>query len=184
MRSIRGWIRHGMTFCVVLLVGMACRLEAGMWRLTYADGTTQFSADLVSQPYDAVSEWVVSGTLVVTAGPASGAYSLYPLGPSPTVTDFGRFVGDDLLYTTSALVVDTWGVVWRGHGLELNFWSNDDGSYSFWTGDSQDYQSSFNGEASVTLTSIPEPATTWIAGAGVLWLLLKKFSRIRVCAAE
>ena len=155
-----------------------------MWRLTYEDGDTQWSADLVSQPYDGVSEWVVSGTLNITTGPAADSYSLYPLGPAPTVTDFGRFVGDDLLYTGAGPVVDTWGVVWRGHGLELNFWSNDDGSYSFWTGDSQDYQYSFNGAATVTLTSIPEPSTALIVGAGVLCLLLKKFSRIRVCAVE
>ncbi|MFN9372954.1 MAG: hypothetical protein ACK6D3_13830 [Planctomycetaceae bacterium] len=173
LRVVSRWVLP----CAMVLVGFASQLEAGLWRLTYNDGTTQLTADLVSQPNNATSEWVVSGTLNVTSGPLVGSYTLYPLGPGGT--DTGGFTGNNLIYPTSDPVVDSSGLVWQGNGLEVNLWGNSPGNYSFYSWNGATYTHGYDGNATVTLTAIPEPSTALIAGAGVLCLLARKLARRR-----
>jgi len=86
-----------------------------------------------------------AGALTVTAGSDIGTYPLYPGGPGVTLSPFGSFDYDDVLYPSTDPPLDMDGLLFTGPGLEINIWGNSPGNFSF-------YDSSGGGSYGTQLT--------------------------------
>lgn len=73
-----------------------------------------------------------AGFLTVTAGADVGTYSLYPGGPGVTLSPFGSFDYDDVIYPSTDPPLDLDGLLFTGPGLEINIWGNSPGNYSYY----------------------------------------------------
>jgi hypothetical protein len=73
-----------------------------------------------------------AGFLTVTAGADIGTYPLYPGGPGVTLSPFGSFDYDDVLFPATAPPLDLDGLLFTGSGLEINIWGNSPGNYSYY----------------------------------------------------
>jgi hypothetical protein len=113
-----------------------------------------------------------SGTLHVTAGADVGTYSLFAGGPAEFTSPSGAFIANDVVYYPGANpVLDTFGLLFAGNGMEINIFGDAPGEYSFisWNG------SSYNVDAtgipnSVNLQEVPEPGTLALLGIGLALL--------------
>ncbi len=81
----------------------------------------------------------IGGSLTVTGGADIGSYSLYPVGPAETISPFGAFAVDDVLYPASNPYLDVWGLLFTGGGLEINIWGNGPDNYSFYSDNGASY---------------------------------------------
>ncbi|MGD0990097.1 MAG: hypothetical protein ABR874_19980 [Candidatus Sulfotelmatobacter sp.] len=73
-----------------------------------------------------------AGSLTVTGGADIGTYPLYPGGPGVTVSPFGSFDYDNILYPSIDPPLDLDGLLFTGPGLEINIWGNSPGNYSYY----------------------------------------------------
>jgi len=76
--------------------------------------------------------FATTGTLTVTGGQEVGAYSLYPGGPAQTTSPSGYFYYDNVLYPSIDPGIDNNGLLFTGHGLEINIFSNGPDAYQFY----------------------------------------------------
>ena len=128
----------------LLLVG-AGQAQAGLPGLTGGAPGTYYAGDdplyfisyndgvnIASGTITTTGNLAVSGTLNVTAGAATGVYSLIPGGPSPTSSPSGAFIVDNLIYPGSNPTLDVNGLLFGSGGVEVNIWGNSADNYSFW----------------------------------------------------
>jgi hypothetical protein len=125
---------------------------------------------------------ITSGTLNVTGGIDIGAYSLFPSGPAVTLSQAGAFLIDNVLYYGNNPVLDNWGLLFTGNGLEINLWGNGPDNYSFWSYNGNGYNVSVDGgfldSRAMVLDSygpegaapVPEPSTLYLLGGGIAGL--------------
>jgi len=73
-----------------------------------------------------------AGSVTITAGADVGTYRLYPGGPGVTVSPFGSFDYDNVLYPLIDPPLDMDGLLFTGPGLEINIWGNSPGNFSFY----------------------------------------------------
>src|SRR5712691_4926933 len=81
----------------------------------------------------------IGGSLTVTGGSDIGSYSLSPVGPGVTISPFGAFAVDNVLYPASNPFLDVWGSLFTGGGLEINIWGNASDNYSFYSHNGSSY---------------------------------------------
>jgi hypothetical protein len=110
----------------------------------------------------------IGGSLTVTGGLDIGSYSLSPAGPGVTISPFGAFAVDNILYATSNPFLDVWGLLFTGDGLEINIWGNSPADYSFYSYNGSSYNVADNADAPFEVTAVPEPATFLLLGGSLL----------------
>ncbi len=125
-----------------------------------SDGTTTETGSgiLTSADLGNGSLLATAGSLTVTGGIATGTYSLYSGGPSVTHSPAGAFQYDNLVFPGVDPVLDQYGLLFLGGGLQVNLWGNSAGNYSFadWVGGTQ---TTVTGPGSVTpvISANPDP---------------------------
>jgi hypothetical protein len=150
------------------------------------DPMMQFSIDLMGNDATALLNttalgggnfWATSGTLNVTSGADAGTYSLVSGGPGVFLSPTGAFEADNVLYTSTTPYLDTWGLLFSGGGTEINIFTNNPGQgcsatqYCFWSYNSSGYNIQTGGDpSSVSLSTVPEPASLALFGIGILLL--------------
>jgi hypothetical protein len=98
-----------------------------------------------------------SGYLVVISGPDVGEYDLFPNPnpPFPFVSPAGAFIVDDELYPGQDPLLDMYGLLFTGGGLEINIWGNGAGiPYSYYSWNGSTYNLASN-NASFALAGTP-----------------------------
>jgi hypothetical protein len=152
------------TLIAVLALGLKAQAD-GLYDITFTDG----GVNVGSGQIDVESGYAVSGYFDVTAGIASGNFTLAggtAVYPSTITSPKGGFFYDNAVFFTSNPQYPTTNPFLDGNGLlfiavggnEINLWGNADGSYSLYgdiTGNGYDPQAI--GVSSITPT--PEPSS-------------------------
>jgi PEP-CTERM motif len=164
--------------------------EDPLFQLTYNDGTELIVASLNTTPSGLGdgSYLATSGILTVTGGSLPGVYPLIPSLNPPNIftSPLGAFFADNLVYPNNnagsgfnngadgtAVIsnpsfFDNLGLLFgSGGNIEINFWGNGGGSYSFYEYISDQgyvYTNTGNGSggggsAPPTVAPVPEPAS-------------------------
>jgi hypothetical protein len=108
-----------------------------------------------------------SGVLNVTAGPDVGTYALVPGGPAAFGSPSGVFIVDNVLFPGSNPVLDIFGLLFSGSGLEINIWGNSPDNYSFFSFDGSNINVGVTGTPdSLSLSAVPEPSSLVLACVG------------------
>ncbi len=110
----------------------------------------------------------IGGSLTVTGGADIGSYSLSPAGPGVTISPFGAFAVDNVIYPGSDPYLDTWGLLFSGGGLEINIWGNSPDNYSFYSNNGASYTVADASVATFTPSAVPEPTSFLLLGTSVL----------------
>ena len=128
-------------------------------------GTTIIGTDTVA----------VVGSVNITAGADIGTYSLYANPSPPTVVSSpsGAFVYNNVLYPGDP-ILDVYGLLFTGGGLEINIWGNSPGNYSFWSHNAGGYNVSSD---AVSITKTPEPTSLAFALIGGSALMATRLKR-------
>jgi hypothetical protein len=118
----------------------------------------------------------VGGSLTVTGGFDIGTYSLAPGGPGVTISPFGAFAFDNILFSASNPFLDVWGLLFTGGGLEINIWGNAPDNYSFYSYNGSSYNVAYDGGSTFRASPVSEPATLSLLSTGLLGfgLLLRR----------
>jgi hypothetical protein len=112
----------------------------------------------------------IGGSLTVTGGLDIGTYALSPGGPGVTISPFGAFAFDDVIYPASNPLLDVWGLLFSGGGLEINIWGNTPDNYSFYSHNGASYSVTDDSVATFRASAVSEPPTLMLLGAGLLGL--------------
>ena len=114
-----------------------------------------------------------SGTVDVTAssngGGAVGIWTLYPGGPSVLTSPSGAFTYDNTITPANDPTLDLNGLLFTQGADELNIYGNSPDNYGFYTYQNSGYaiQDASVPGSSFTITSVPEPVTLSLFGAGL-----------------
>jgi hypothetical protein len=117
---------------------------------------------------------LVSGKLDITSGLDAGlTFSLY--SPNPGVTELspsGWFTYDNIIYPGSALVIDSYGLLFTGNNQEINLWGYGSPPYSLWIydGTANQYIDLDNGLTFNLSDPVPEPEMVSMFALGLLGL--------------
>ena|SRR5579862_1593232 len=151
---------------LALLLGAASPAQATQYTFTYNDGTSIANGTLTATANGDGTYTAISGTLDVTAGQdgSSGGtiYNLFfnPNGTGQSTSPSGYFYYDNQLLPAQDPLITNNGLLFTGHGIEINIFSNGPGpNYQFYdnTGFTS-YPGAF------TLAAVPEPAYAQMAG--------------------
>jgi PEP-CTERM motif len=104
----------------------------------------------------------------VTGGLDIGSYSLSPAGPGVTISPFGAFAVDNVLYPASDPFLDVWGLLFTGGGLEINIWGNAPDNYSFYSHNGSSFNVADASVSTFSASAVPEPATFLLLGTSLL----------------
>jgi hypothetical protein len=163
-------LRLLVAFVTLALSATLCAASPQAFLLTFDIGGNQGTASLLSNSLGGGQYWATSGTLNVTAGADVGTYSLFSGGPSTFSSPSGAFIADNVLYSPSDPVLDVYGLLFSGSGLEINIWGNSPGNYSFYSWDGSGFNVAAAGPSTVSLQPVPEPASMLLLGNGLLIL--------------
>lgn len=154
-----------------------------------ADPTMVFSIDLMGNaatatlnttPISGGDFWATTGTLNVTSGVDVGTYSLFGGGPGAFLSPSGIFQADNVLYPAANPLLDSYGLLFTGGGLEINIWGNSANNYSFYSESSGSLNLQASGTpTSVSLSTVPEPGALALLGIGLAALAGGAASRRR-----
>jgi hypothetical protein len=117
-----------------------------------------------------------SGYLLVITGPIVGEYPLFPnpSPPTPFLSPSGAFSVDDQLFPSQDPVLDVFGLLFTGSGLEVNIWGTAPGTYSYFAFDGSSFPLAST-SAVFTLAGAPAPQiellqtiVTGLVNAGVM----------------
>jgi hypothetical protein len=100
---------------------------------------------------------VTSGCLFVFSGPAVGTYELIPNPnpPGPFISPSGAFIVDNQLFPGKDPLLDLYGLLFIGNGVEINIWGNGPSTpYSYFSSNG----SLGSNNADVTQLSISDPS--------------------------
>jgi hypothetical protein len=129
----------------LVLAAFSSTAQADMYDITYTDG----GANVANGVIDVVGDSAVSGSLTVTAGSASGSWTLSPGSGSD-----GSFIWDNEVFPGSDPFLDGDGLLFVDDGSELNMWGNSPSNYSFYGNIDGNYSPiSDGGTATLTLVS-------------------------------
>src|SRR5580704_8262916 len=100
---------------------------------TFVIGTQVGTGTLIAADLGGGELLATAGSLTVTGLLDAGTYSLFPGPPTATASPGGFFHYDDLLFPAQNPVVDNYGLLFLGGGLQVNlFFSGTTDDYSFW----------------------------------------------------
>ena len=140
---------------------------------------------------DGLSDWTVSGTLVLSNssdGNASvGVYTLISGGPATTLSPSGLFNYDNLVYPNNdagngaqagfgavTSYLTNGGLLFgpvTGSQDEINIFANGGGDYAFYSVAGGGYNIQTTGGGTFSLTAVPEPGTLALSGvAAIGWV--------------
>jgi hypothetical protein len=103
-----------------------------LFNYTFTIGTDTGYGTLNSTNIGNGKFFATAGSLIVTGGNDIGTYSFYPGGPGPVISPTGFFEYNNVLYPLSNPLLDTWGLLFTGNGLEINIWGNSPNNYTFY----------------------------------------------------
>src|SRR3974377_704785 len=147
-----------------------CSATPQAFLFTFDSRGNQGSATLTSNAFGGGQYWATSGTLNITSGADVGTYSLIAGGPSAFYSPSGAFIANNVLYPSNDPVLDIYGLLFGGGGLEINIWGNGPGDYSFYSFDGSGYNVAAAGPSTVGLQAVPEPSSLLLLGNGPLFL--------------
>ena len=131
-----------------------------------ADGTVAGSATLGANKIDGIFV-AMSGILSLTGTTGyNGSFSLFPyLG----ATSPGGFVFDNYLFPDQIPLLSELGLLFsNGDGVEINLAGIDSDYYTFYVDDNGTRSIEMDGGITLSLESVPEPASLTLLGIGLL----------------
>jgi hypothetical protein len=147
------------------------------YNLTYTDG----GANVASGKIDVVGGVALQGYLDVTAGTATGDWTLSPGNGSD-----GSFIWDNEVFPGSDPFLDTGGLLFTGQtgtadaNYEINLWGNGPGNYSFWGNVGGNWSPESTGVATLTQDPCPDGGYTVALLGGALAGLQALRRKLRV----
>ena len=165
---------NALTLLTALVLGITTQAGAVLFNITFDDGNGNVGSGQIDVELANGIYYAASGSLTVTAGQASGTWSLSTAGgytsyPNYFTSPDGAFIYNNAVYPTgynpqypiSNPLLDEYGLLFtQDNGNELNLWGNADGTYNLggYIGGSLilDVTISFGG---TTITPNPAPAS-------------------------
>ncbi len=131
-------------------------------------------------------DYLATGGAVIVDGPAAGIYTIVPGGPA--AFSIPGFLVDNVIYTTSNPILDTYGLALVSGTTYLNIWGTGPDTYSFYTYNTatSSYVVTNTGlaaAAAVVISTIPEPSTMTIAATGGISFIFIAYRKRRRRAA-
>lgn len=159
------------TFGIVATLALPAFFSTAMadtYDFSYTDG----GANVASGVIDVVNDTAVSGSLTVTAGAATGTWTL-----QPGAGEDGSFIWDNLVNPNSDPFLDPDGLLFVDGNSELNIWGNSPDNYSLYGNIDGNYNPVSNGgeatliQVSNGVANAPDGAcTAGLLGGSVLVL--------------
>ena len=168
-----------------LALGMAPQAGAALYTITFNDGHGDFGSGRIDVESANNNFYAAGGFLLVTAGAATGNWTLYTAGgttPYPGYSTsparaywYNNAVypnGNNPQYPAANPLLDDYGLLFtQNGGNELNLWGNADGTYTL-GGNIGGWQNfnviiSFGGTTISPVQTVPEPSTL-VAGIFLL----------------
>jgi hypothetical protein len=162
---------------VAAFITTAAQAQIYTYDVTFTGGSSAANGQIEVQ-----SGLAIGGFLTVTEGPNQGTYQLVP---GSGVFNAGRVNGgsdlivDNLVNPAADPFLDDNGVAFEAadKSIGFNLWGNSPGSYSLWDAGGPIAPYTYvidNGMATLTLTSVPEPASVGLLGLGIAVLALRR----------
>ena len=169
-----------------LALGMVPQADASLYRITFNDRGVNIGSGLIDVESANNNFYAAGGYLGVTAGAATGNWTLYTAGgtaqyPGYFTSPSGAYLYNNAVYPngnnpeyypTANPLLDYYGLLFtQNGGNELNLWGNADGTYTL-GGNIGGWQNfnviiSFGGTTISPVQTVPEPSTL-VAGIFLL----------------
>jgi hypothetical protein len=144
---------------VALAWGVPTKAVASLFTLTFTDG----GANVGSGTIDVTGGVATSGNFIVTAGAATGSWTLVAGSGSDA-----NFNWDSVVNVGSDPFLTGGGLLFSAGANEINIFGNGPVNYSFYGTVGGNYHPQTTGIA--TLTPVPEPITYALAGFGLIFI--------------
>ena len=152
------WWRMGVTLFALCVCTSTSR--ADLYDITFSDGGANDGYGQI----DVESGVAVSGTYNVTAGAASGVWTLAPGSGSD-----GSFNWDNVVNPDSDPFLTGGGLLFTSGGNEINLWGNSPDSYSFYGNIGGNWNPKVD-FGTATISAVPEPVNYGLAGFGLIFV--------------
>ena len=173
---------------------VAARAGASLYLITFNDGNGNSGSGQIDVESANNNFYAAGGVLRVSAGTASGFWTLYTAGgtaqyPGYFYSPAGAFIynnavypnGNNPQYPDANPLLDYYGLLFtQNNGNELNLWGNADGTYTLGSdmnGETVTAVISFGGTTISPIQTVPEPSTMV---AGIFLLLPVGYGVFRI----